>query len=179
MVIKSLIKLIDEAIIPAVVLILAKMIGILASSYLFNLNFEIKSGSFLFFLPSINFLDIKDYILAENYSNFTMVLAAVLGTLIVLIRLHFLHESHVHPKLQLKLASISLEKIISPSYHLYHKVTIWLIFLWLTVAFLVLSTIYKITYLPITLTAIFVALNLTWITILDIEKEIDISRNKT
>ncbi len=176
MVIKSLIKLIDEAIIPAIVLILAKMIGILASSYFFNLNFEIKSGGFLYFLPSIKFLTIKDYILAENYSNITMVMAAALGTLLILIRLHFLHESHIHPKLQIKLASLSLEKIISPSYHLYHKATIWLIFLWLTTAFLVVSTIFKITYLPISITAVLVALNLTWITLLDIEKEIDIAK---
>lgn len=176
MVIKSLIKLIDEAIIPAIVLILAKMIGILASSYFFNLTFEIKNGSFLYFLPSIRFLTVKDYILAENYSNFTMVLAATLGTLLILIRLHFLHGSHIHPKLQFKLASLSLEKIISPSYHLYHQAAVWLIFLWLTVAFLVVSTIFKITYLPLSLTAVFVALNCTWITLLDIENEIEIAK---
>lgn len=178
MVNNSLKKLIDEAIIPALILIVAKIIGILASSYILNLAFEVKNASFLLLLPSIRFLSLKDYILAENYSNFAMFLAAALGSLIVILRLHFLHESHVSPKLQKKLSSLNLEKLISPSYHLYHQMTIWLIFLWLTVAFLVISTILQVTYVPITIFAVVVAANFTWITILDIDKEIEITKSQ-
>lgn len=175
MVVYSLKKLIDEAIVPAALLILAKMLAILLSSYFLNLRFEIKSGTFLPYLPSVKFLSIKDYITAENYSNLAMFLTAAVGTFIVLIRLHFLHDSHVHPKLQSKLASFNLEKIISSSFHLYHTALTWLIFLWLTVAFLIVSSIFRITYIQLTALAVVVAANLTWIMALDIQKEIDIN----
>lgn len=175
MIVNSVKKLIDEAIVPAVVLILAKMLGLLLTSYFLNLPFDVQSRGFLRILPSIKFLSLKDYITAENYSNLAMLIAACLGTLFVLVRLHFLHESHVEPKVQVRLAALNFEKIISSSYHLYHSAATWLIFLWLTVAFLIVSTILKVTYFPITAIAMVIAVNFSWMLALDIQKEIEIS----
>jgi len=177
MIVNSVKKLIDEAIVPAVLLILAKMVGLLLSSYFFKLPFEIKNGGFLGILPSIRFLSLKDYVVAENYSNLAMLLAAAAGTLIVLIRLHFLHESHIEPKMQSKLASFNLEKIITSSYTLYHTALTWLIFLWLTVAFLAVSTFFKITNVQVSILAVIIAVNFTWIVALDVQKEVEISQS--
>ena len=176
MITKSITKLIDEAIIPALVLILAKMAGLYLSIYFLNLPFEIKSKSFLALLPAINFVNFSDYVKAENYSNMAMFLAVSAGTILVLVRAHFLHETHIHPKLQAKLAALNLEGIIAPSYHLYHQAVIWLIFLWLTVGFLIISTILGITYPQISIVAFLIAANFSYFLALDVEKEIEIAR---
>lgn len=177
MITKSLIKLIDEAIIPALALIVGKMLGLFLASYFLNLPFEIKSRGVFWILPSVHFTNLADYIAAENYSNLAMFLVAALGTSFVLVRAHFFHESHIHPTLHAKLVYFSLERLIAPSYHLYHQAAIWLIFLWLTVGFLVISTILKITYPQITIVAAIVAANFSWIFAVDVEKEIEINRN--
>ena len=176
MVAKSITKLIDEAIIPALALILAKILGLYLAIYFLNLPFEIKSKGFLAILPAVNFANLADYTRAENYSNLAMFLAVSAGAILVLVRAHFFHQSHIHPKLQAKLASLNLESLIAESYHIYHQAIIWLIFLWLTVGFLVTSTILGFTYPQISIIAFLVAANFSWVLAIDVEKEIEISR---
>lgn len=178
MVTSSLVKLIDEAIIPAVVLIVVKMVGIFASIYFLNLPFTIVQDGILFVLPAIHFLSRSDYISAENYSNLAMFASVALGTVLVLVKAHFLHVSHINPKLHAKLVALNLENLVAPSYHLYHQAAIWLTFLWLTVAFLIISTTLKVTYPQITIIAVIIAANFSWIFAVDIEKEIEISREQ-
>lgn len=176
MVAKPLVKLIDEAIFPAFILIIAKMLGLYFASLVFNLSFEIRSQGFLGILPAVSFKSIADYTTAENYSNLAMFVVAALGTIYVLVRAHFFHASHIHPKLQAKLVRLNLESIISSSYHLYHQAAIWLIYLWLTVGFLVLSTLLGTTYPQITIIAFVIAANFSWVFAIDIEKEVEISQ---
>lgn len=176
MVAKSLIKLIDEAIIPATALIVGKMLGLFAASYFLNLPFTVKTGQVLQVLPQVQFANLTDYIVAENYANLAMFTTAAAGTIFVLVRAHFFHESHIHPKLHAKLVALNLESLIAPSYHLYHQAAIWLIFLWLTVGFLLISTFLKITYPQISAIALIVASNFSWIFALDVEKEVEISK---
>lgn len=176
MVAKSLIKLIDEAIIPAIALIVGKLLGLLITTYFFQLPFAIKSRELFGILPSIHFTNLSDYVLAENYSNLAMFSIAALGTILVLVRAHFFHESHVHPNLHAKLMSLNLESLIAPTYHLYHQAAIWLIFLWLSVGFLIISTIIQATYPYVAIVAFIIAANFSWIFAIDVEKEIEIAR---
>jgi hypothetical protein len=177
MITRSLIKLIDEAIIPAIALIVGKMVGLLASSYFLHLPFTIKNGEFLAVLPTVQFKNPQDYITAENYSNLAMFTVVAAGAAYILIRAHYFHQSHIHPRLHAKLTSLNLDWLVAPSYHLYHQATIWLIFLWLTVGFLVLSSILGITYPQITIIAFVVSANFSWILAVDIEREVEISRS--
>ena len=176
MVAKSIIKLIDEAVIPALILIVAKMLGLYLTSAIFNLPFEVKMRSFLGFLPALHFANLTSYITAENYSNLAMFLAVCLGTIFVLIRAHFFHTSHIHPNLHAKLERFNLQALVAPSYHLYHQAVIWLLFLWITVGFLTLSTIRSITYPQITIVAFIIAANFSWVLAIDIEREVEITR---
>jgi len=176
MVAKSIVKLIDEAIVPAVALIAGKMLGVLLSIYFLNLSFTVVKSETLWILPSIHFADLAGYAKVENYSNLTMFTVAAAGTILVLVRAHFFHESHIHPRLHAKLASLNLESLIAPSYHLYHQAAIWLIFLWLSVGFLVISTLFGVTYGQIAIVAFVVAANFSWVFALDIEKEVEIAK---
>jgi len=176
MIAKNITKLIDEAIIPAMFLILAKMSGLFLTSYFLNLEFEIKNNSFLKILPSLTYANITDYIKAENYSNLAMFLVASLGTAFVIVRAHFFHASHIHPKLHARLVSLNLESFVSSTYHLYHQAAIWLIFLWLTCAFLIISTIIGVTYPQVSAIAAIITVNFSWILAVDIEKEIELTQ---
>lgn len=179
MVVRTLSKLIDEAIIPALILIVAKMVGLYLASLFFNLPFEIKANSFLGFLPAVSFANMTDYIQAENYSNIAMFTVASIGTIFMLVRAHYFHASHIHPNLHAKLVRLNLESLIAPSYHLYHQATIWLIFLWLTFGFLTLSSVIGITYPLISIIAFVIAANFSWVFAIDVEKEIEITREVT
>lgn len=176
MISKNITKLIDEAIFPALVLVAAKMVGLYLSSLIFHLQFQIKSNALLGVLPGVSFTNITDYVQAENYSNVSMFAVAALGTLLVIIRAHFLHSSHIHPKLHARLVRLNLENLIAPSYHLYHQAVIWLIFLWLSVGFLTLSSVSGVTYPQISIVAFVIAANFSWIFAIDVEKEVELTR---
>lgn len=179
MVPKTVIKLIDEAIIPAIILICAKTFGLIGASLIFDLPFTLQQRKILSFLPSVQFSSFQDYVSVENYSNLAMFIAAAAGTIFILVKAHFFHESHIHPKLQARLVRLNLETLITPSYHLYHQAAIWLTFLWLTVSFLFISSILKITYPQITIIAFIVAANFSWVFAIDVEKEIELSKNNS
>lgn len=178
MIAKSTIKLIDEAVIPAMVLITAKIIGLFMVNYLLKIDFAINPKGFLAILPTLTYTTPTDYIVAENYSNLAMFVAVSLGTLMVVFKAHFLHETHISPKFHQKLIKLNLEKFVSTSFHLYHQVTIWLIFLWLVTVLIVLSTLSEIMYPQISAIAVIIALNFSWILAVDIQKEIEIARDK-
>lgn len=178
MVTKSITELIDEAVLPATVLIISKMAGLLAAAYLLHLNFTVHPATFLKILPTLHFVDSQSYILAENYSNLAMFTLASIGTVFVITRAHFFHESHIPPSMQAKLAKLNLEVLIASSYRLYYQAAIWLTFLWLSTGFLILSTILKVTYPQISIIAFIVAANFSWIFALDVEREIQIQRNQ-
>lgn len=174
MVARSLVKLIDEAIIPAMLLVFAKIAGILITNYIFHIEFTVQTQGFLGILPTISYPSAANYITVENYSNLLMFLMASIGALTVIIRAHLLHESHISPKFHQKLVTFKLEKLVSSSFHLYHQALIWMTFLWLIILFLVLSTISNVTYLQITTFAVIIAANFTWILALDVQKETEI-----
>lgn len=174
---KSIIKLIDEAIFPAMALIVAKMAGLLATAYFMRLNFTIHEAKILSILPAVTFKSISDYQLAENYSNLAMFTVVAFGTLVVLIRAHYFHSSHIKPSLHTKLLNLSLANLVVPTYHIYHQAVIWLIYLWLVVAFLLISSAQQVTYNAVTIIAFIIAANFSWIFAIDVEREIEISRN--
>ncbi len=179
MIAKSTVKLIDEAVIPAVVLIIAKILGIYLVNYLLKVDYNINPNGFLNILPSITYTSPNDYIVAENYSNLAMFVAVALGTLVVTVKAHFLHESHISPRLHQKLVKLNLEKFISTSFHLYHQAFIWLVFLWLVTIFLITATLAEIIYPQVSAIAVIIALNFSWILAVDVQKEIEIARERT
>lgn len=178
MIAKSTVKLIDEAVIPVMILIIAKISGLFIVNFLLKIDFTTNPRGFLGLLPSITYANPSDYIVAENYSNLAMFIAVAAGVLMVIIKAHFLHETHISPKFHQKLIKLNLEKLVSTSFHLYHQAFIWLVFLWLVTIFLILSTLSKIMYPQISAIAVIIALNFSWILAVDVEKEIEIARDK-
>ncbi len=178
MVTKSITKLIDEAIIPAVALIVGKTMGLFIVSTIFKLSFVIEQDGIFKIMPTLRFTDPQSYIMAENYSNLAMLFVAAFGTIFVIVRAHFFHQSHIHPYLHAKLVSLNLESLIAPSYNLYHQAAIWLTYLWLVVGFLTVSSIFGVTFPQISVIAFIIAANFSWIFMLDVQREIEIQKQR-
>lgn len=176
MVTKSVTKLIDEAIIPAIALIVGKMLGLFLAIVFYHLDFVIEQGGLFKILPAITFTSPQNYILAENFSNLAMLFAASFGTIFVIFRAHFFHRSHISPSVHAKLVSLNLESLIAQSYDLYHQGAIWLTYLWLVVGFLIISSTFGVTFPQITIIAFLIAANFSWIFALDVQREVEIQR---
>jgi hypothetical protein len=172
----TLVRLIDESIVPALALVISKVAGVLLVSQLLELSFEIEMRGKLIPLPSIAFLSRPDYIKANVYSNLIMFAVVVIGFSTVLIRAHHFHSSHVHPHLAAKLERLGLTSIIGDTVEVYHQAVVWLLFTWFVVILMALTSLSGFSYFAVVAIAFLIALNLTWLLVFDVEREIIISR---
>lgn len=165
MVSKTLVKLIDEAIIPAVALVCAKILGTILVSLYFNLNATLTKTGITFSSPD-------DYIKANSYSSLIMFAVIMLGLLWVVVRARSLHETHVTPTLTAKLASLRLLPLVQDTITIYSSAIVWLSYAWLTAAILVLQSAFGLSYPWVTVLSFFVVFTSTWLLIADIEREV-------
>lgn len=168
----TLVRLIDESVLPALILVLTKLAGVLFIARFFNLSFEIAARGKFLPLPSFTFMSGEDYIKVNAYSNFLMFVVVALGFIFVLIRAHHFHGSHIHPNTLARVERWGLGRLIGESVDIYHQALIWLLFTWFVVILQILNLTSGLSYLALTVIAFLVALNLTWLLVFDVEKEI-------
>lgn len=116
---KLLVKLIDEAIFPAVMLVVVRILSIIVVSRYFDIPVELTSEGFLYNSE-------RTYALVNTYSLFLMALFLFLGLLYILVKAWFLHESHVTPKMTAQVYHYRAQNLIQGSFDLYTQGTIWL-----------------------------------------------------
>lgn len=172
MVSRTLVKLIDEAIVPALVLVAAKILGVLFISQLKNLVYDITFRTRFLPLPTLSFYSRQDYVVANSYSNLIMLAAVSLGLLRILLKTNILHETHISPKIAAKLARFRLSHLVSTTLESYHQALVWFGFAWFVV---ILTTFYAylgLVFKSVAVVGFLVVLNLTWFFIFDIEREV-------
>lgn len=126
-------KLLDESIVPAVVIIAAKVLGLALANIVQNLPYTIEPGSSI--LPwTVVYNSATEAQAANTFSNLIMYLVVLIGFGVVLFKAHFLHASHIPPQLSGRLAKLNLENFIYESFEIYHQALVWLSFLWITTA---------------------------------------------
>lgn len=173
MVTRSLVVLIDEAILPALLLVFGKTGGIFIANIVYGLapRFFFKGP-----LPQFVYPTSKDFQLVNSFSNIVMFGTVALGVVLLVVRAHFLHESHISPLLSARLLKLRLSSWTADSFRLYHQAAVWLAFLWMSTAILILQAYDGVSSSILAIAAFLLALNLSWFFILDIEKEIDLYR---
>lgn len=166
MISKTLLKLIDEAILPAVVLIAAKITGIaILTSYL-GLEFTLNLKS----------LDAVNLTFVNTYSNLFSYGIIIIGLSFILIRAYFFHSSHVAPQITLRLATWNLTTVVTTTYELFHQVVVWLSYLWLLTLLFTLQNYWQLIAPQIAWGSLILTLIYTGLFIWDAEREIDIRR---
>ena len=165
MVSKTLVKLIDQAILPAVVLAGAKVIGILFVNYKFNLEWQLGPSGLLYSSK-------EDFVLVNSYSSIFMFSVVFIGLLWVIIRASFLHSTHITPGLSSKLAERKLNFLVVNSFGVFSKAAVWLSYTWLTTAIVFVQRGYGLIFPWVFYITLAVSVVATIFLILDIEKDV-------
>jgi len=162
---KILIKLIDEAVVPAFFLVTVRVISLVFVSQVFNVPVNFGSGGFIYASQ-------EDYMLVNSYSVFYMVIALCLGLLHVVIKSVIFHDTHISPPLAAKLYSVKAQHLIQGTFHLYTQGLVWLAYLYFLVIGAGIMGALGLLHTWIVWVSLGLAVLFTYIFIMDVEKEI-------
>jgi len=124
---KLLVKLVDNAIMPAVVLGAGKVIGLLAPIFVLGLDYELKDSTSL--IPyDLVFSNTQDVILVNTISNVLLVVLVSAGLIYSFMKVHQFNDKRVSPDRVMKLAEKNLLSMIESSINLYARAVVWVIF---------------------------------------------------
>lgn len=168
---KLLTKLIDKAIVPAVLLLTTRIVSVvLMSSYL---NFDFSIG-----LSGFTFQNSIEYIFINSYSTLVMTVVLVVGLIYVLIKSYAFHDSHIKPGVTAKLFELKIPNLIQSSFDIYSQAAIWISYAYLLLIVSGIMAYNKLIYSWV----FYLVLGMTVVTtvffIFDIENEISLNKQK-
>lgn len=168
---RILIKLVDEAIFPAILLLTTRLISMFLVSKYLSTDFEIKS-------TGIFFAGVADYVKVNSYSTLFMALALTAGLIFIVLKSFVFHDSHITPGLSAKLHALRVPSLIQSSLDIYSAGTIWLSYLYLLLAVSAVMTLFGILYSWVFFTILITTILVTVFFIMDVEHEVKINKNK-
>jgi hypothetical protein len=171
MISKILLRLIDETIVPAILVVVTKILGMWLVTFLFNIEWQI---SLTVGTKGIEFANREGLLMVNSYSNLLVMFVLTLGLLWLLAQAYHFHESHISPAFTLKLFSLNLTKLITSSVEIYHKALVWLSYLWLVVLLTFVHMVMGISYGWVTGVSFALAAFLTWLFVNDLERELPV-----
>src|SRR3989344_6534480 len=164
----TLLRLIDESILPSIILLVAKFIGLVfIGAYLQLSIVGIFSKSVV--------LTTEQYLTLNSYASFIMVMVYFLAFAFILLRGFKLHESHISPKAMLLMVSQGLLEMVVSSLKLFHQYIIWGLFSLLTAATLWVYAYNGLIFSWVAGTAVLGSVIFQWLIVLDIEHELRLS----
>lgn len=166
---RILLKLIDEAILPAVLVIAGKIIGIFLVIQIRQIPWTItvETG-----FPTLSFMTQSDLLAVNSYSNLLLLLLLSTGLGLFLFRAHLLHDTHINPALTVKMLNWNLTLLLINTFDAITAPTVWLSYLWLAVTLLIFMTWQGINYWWVTGFGLILVLIFTLSFVLDLEKEV-------
>jgi len=167
---RRLIKLIDEAIFPALVLFMSRLISVILIARNLNADFEILTSG-------IVFADKNDYIEVNSYSILAMSGIVIIGLIIIVIKSLIFHDSHIKPSLTAKLFSLRADSLIQNSFHIYSKGAVWLSYLYLMLTVSAFMAFFNILYTWVFFLILTFTIVITVLFISDIDHEIKITKS--
>ncbi|MEK7595296.1 MAG: hypothetical protein AAB443_01720 [Patescibacteria group bacterium] len=164
---RILTKLIDEAILPAVLLIGAKVIGVLAVAKYYSI--EVSPNSTFF---SLYFSRVEDFLQVNSYSVALMLGVIFIGGFFFLIKSRLFHDTHIKPVHSQRLFSLGLSHFISTSFDIYSQGTIWLSYAFLLTVVCGMELFFGMLYPWVFIASLAITFFLTLILVSDVEREI-------
>lgn len=165
---KILLKLIDETIVPAILIIASKIIGLALVVWAKNLPWDFRG----FVIPAFSFYSSTDYLVANSWSNLFMFATITAFLILTLTRAHIFHDTHISPFLTLKLLTLNLTGFLTTSFDIFHRAIVWLSYSWLTTLLILIQAYLGLCYFWIALLCLGFCVLFTWFFILDIEREV-------
>lgn len=171
MISQLLLRLIDETILPAVLVVAVKIISMWVLTVAFGIEWQLSLSATA---SGIEFANHQGLILVNSYSNLMVVVVLTFQLIWVLAKAYHFHETHISPSFTLKLLSLNLTRLISTSVEVYHKALVWLSYLWLVVLLSFVHAAMGLAYGWVVAVSFAVALFVSWLFINDIEREISL-----
>lgn len=172
---KSLINLIDLALLPAALMVVSKFLGLVLTINIFNLPWTLKEVPQTFFSIRPGLLS-EDIITANSYSDLIMYLVLAIGFSFVLVQATHFHDSHIQPRLLMRLANNNLAGLVRSSFDIYHAAAIWTIFIWLANILIWINVVMGKTYTWIGVGSLIADVVFTVLLLQDVYKEIELSK---
>lgn len=162
---KTLTRLIDKAILPAVVLLAAKVVGAVVVSRYFGLAWDFTPRGLTYFSST-------SYLRANSYSSLLMFLAVAAGLVWVLVKAHWLHETHISPLLASRLSTWGWKSYLKTTVEIYSEATVWFSYAWLTALVLGVQSYFQLCYPWVAGAALSLTLAGTVFFVWDVEREL-------
>lgn len=171
MISRTLIRLIDQAIVPAITLLCARVTSVILLSYFFGVGFAIDSTGFVF-------ENQQDYLFVNSYSTLTMIAVLAVGIIYILIKAFIFHDTHISPHLTAKVFHYKVATLIQSSFELYSQGVIWLSYLYLISIVTVILSFTGLIYSWVAWTGGILSFLATTLLIFDVENEIDLKSSE-
>lgn len=173
----SLIKLIDIALLPAALMVLSKFIGLVVVVSLFGIQLDLNSAaeSLLNVRPAVL---AEDLITISTYSDLIMYLLLAAAFSFILIQATHFHDTHISPRMLVKLSRHNLTGLVQSSFRLYHSAAIWLVVIWIATSLIWINVLNQTTQLWTGVAVLIASITFTTILIQDVYKEIELGQRQ-
>jgi hypothetical protein len=166
---KILVKLIDKAVIPALLLLASRVVSIILVSRYLGIRVTLGNSGFFF-------QNRTEYVKVNSYSTLIMAGLLVLGLGYVIVKSLFFHESHIKPSITTRLFSLKAESLIQDSYEIYTQGAVWLTYAYLLLIISGVMALSGLMYDWVFYIIMGISILTTLIFILDLEEEIKIKK---
>jgi hypothetical protein len=168
---RILIKLVDEAIFPAILLLATRLTSMLLISKFLNISYEINANGIIF-------VNLSDYLKVNSYSTLFMVITLAIGLLFIILKSLVFHDSHISPGFSAKIYSLKMPSLIQSSFDIYSQGTIWLSYIYLILIVSGFMTLFGMLYSWVFFIAIITTVISTAFFVMDIEHEVKIDKQR-
>lgn len=166
---KILVKLIDQAIVPAVLLVAARIVSVVLIASYNKIDFSMDTGG-------LNVANPSQFLLVNSYSVLIMSLLLFLGITYVLLKSYVFHDSHITPKLTANMFSLKLSSFIQTSFDLYSQGSIWLSYMYLLMFVSGLMAFFGVLYPWVFTLLLGLCIISTILLVFDVEREVDMDK---
>lgn len=168
---RILIKLIDQSIVPALLLVTTKVLSSVLVARYFGIDFTLGPQGFVY-------TNVEDYLTINSYSIFFMIVAVATGIFYILLKSLIFHDTHIAPNVTARLFSLKLSHLIQASYDLYSQGTIWISYLYLLTLSSGVLALFNMIYPWVFWVSFVLSILSTVVLIFDIENELDLRSPK-
>lgn len=159
---KLLKKALKLSILPAILMIAGKFVGLMGAIMFYNLQFEVGNEINGIFSTQIFLADEASTVFVNSISDLSMILLLAIPTIYMITRTTVLQSSMRNPRTIAKVVKFNILKWVTSDNTTFLKVFIWTTFLLISSIIVISNTIQAETYLWIGITAGVLSLISIW-----------------
>ena len=139
-------RALKNSIVPAILMIAGKVLGIFLTSAIYGLSFEIGNDLNGIFSTQIYFYDKDTTLFVNSYSDLCMFLFLAIPTVYFILKTAIFQSTWDNPKTIVKVARFNILQWITKNDTTFLKIFIWTAFLWIASSVVVINTLQDNSY---------------------------------